>query len=378
MLKLGMLSPFAHAAGRRSTTENLVVIVEANGVVGLGEGVPRQHVTNETVETALAAMTRLDVAGLGEVLAAPTFEAAVQRVETLALAETLAAGEVTLAGAAACAVELAVLDAIVRRHRVSLVELPRALGLPPGAPRDRYPLMVTLDLDRDAAWLLARWPSAAPRQLKIKMGVDADRDVERARGIRAAVGPEVTISVDTNMAWSLDQACEMIARLAPFSIAWYEEPLARRAFADYAELRRRTSARVMLDESICSMRDLEAATGACDLVNVKLSKCGGMIPALRLAHAARDAGLGVQLGAMVGELGVLAAARRRIAAMTEHVALDAPALYRQSIVREDSGVDYLAMTCGDLPGPGLGVTPNEPVIERHTSARRIWSEAGWS
>jgi L-Ala-D/L-Glu epimerase len=132
----------------------------------------------------------------------------------------------------------------------------------------------------------------------------------------------------------------------------------------------------MLDESIATSADLVAAqrAGACDLINLKLSKAGGLIPCLRLAAAARMSGIGAQAGAMVGELGVLAAARRRFAAMVRDlVAVDAPALVRRSIVREDALVDYVTMTCGDLPGPGLGVTLHESNVERLAHARVTWT-----
>ena len=107
-------SPFEHAAGRRSEAESLVVLVETDdGVVGIGEGAPRVHVTGESLDDALEAVTRLDVRRLEPVFAAPTFGDGVRRVEALDLAASLAGGTaVRWQGAAACAVELAVLDAL--------------------------------------------------------------------------------------------------------------------------------------------------------------------------------------------------------------------------------------------------------------------------
>ena len=54
--------------------------------------------------------------------------------------------------------------------------------------------------------------------------------------------------------------------------------------------------------------------GACDLFNLRLSKCGGFIPSLRLAQFARAHGLGCQLGCQVGETAILSAAGRHFAA----------------------------------------------------------------
>ena len=71
----------------------------------------------------------------------------------------------------------------------------------------------------------------------------------------------------------------------------------------------------MLDESLCGMIDAERALagGWCDLFNLRLSKCGGFIPTLRLAEFARRNGLGYQLGCQVGETAILSAAGRHFA-----------------------------------------------------------------
>ena len=72
---------------------------------------------------------------------------------------------------------------------------------------------------------------------------------------------------------------------------------------------------IMLDESLCGMVDAEEAIagGLCDLFNIRLSKCGGFIPSLRLVQVARRHGLGCQLGCQVGETAILSAAGRHFA-----------------------------------------------------------------
>ncbi len=383
-VKMALPSPFAHAAGIRTEAENLVVLVETeDGVVGVGEGVPRSHVTGETLESAHAAVTTLDMTALQAVFEAATFAEAVRRVEALELTERLADGTtVRVAGAAACAVELAVLDALAKSRGISLAALAAALDLPHsllGQPGRTHALNVTLGLTREIAWVRAMWPDQLPRHFKLKVGGDPVRDVERIRALRAALGPDVVLSVDSNMAWSFDQAVETIAQLTAYDIAWYEEPLARQSFAECRELRRRTGTKLMLDESVCNPSDLLAAieAEACDLVNVKLSKCGGLIPSLRVAALAHQHGIAFQLGAMVGEMGVLAAAERQFATMVgELAAYDPPGLFRHSIVRGDLRVDHAAMTCSDLPGAGLGVSVNAAVVDRFTVRAASWQPAG--
>ena len=89
----------------------------------------------------------------------------------------------------------------------------------------------------------------------------------------------------------------------------------------------------MLDESLCGMADAEraAADGLCDLFNLRLSKCGGFIPSLRLAQFAARHGLGYQLGCQVGETAVLSAAGRHFATSVKDLR------YRRGVVRPAPG-----------------------------------------
>lgn len=62
------------------------------------------------------------------------------------------------------------------------------------------------------------------KQIKLKVGADLDDDVRRLRAARAAVGPNIKIAVDANQRWDVEQAIEWMKHLAPFDIAWIEEP----------------------------------------------------------------------------------------------------------------------------------------------------------
>ena len=149
-----------------------------------------------------------------------------------------------------------------------------------------------------------------------------------------------------------------------------------------AALRPRLGVPVMLDESLCSPGDAERAAdgGWCDLFNLRLSKCGGYLPCLRLAAFAAGRGIGVQLGCMVGETGVLSAAGRHFARSLAHGggaglrfvegSFDRH-LVREPLTREDLtfGRGGLAPT---LPGPGLGVTVDADAVERVTVRRVDW------
>ncbi|MDX6410383.1 MAG: L-fuconate dehydratase [Gaiellaceae bacterium] len=61
-------------------------------------------------------------------------------------------------------------------------------------------------------------------QIKLKVGSDIEEDVRRLRLAREAVGPDIRIAVDANQRWDVDQAIAWISQLAPFDLAWVEEP----------------------------------------------------------------------------------------------------------------------------------------------------------
>ena len=84
----------------------------------------------------------------------------------------------------------------------------------------------------------------------------------------------------------------------------------------------------MLDESLCGFPDAQAALArrTADLLNVRLSKCGGILPSLRIIGLAQRSGLGVQLGCHPGETALLSAAGRHVAGRTSPVSATSKAL----------------------------------------------------
>jgi muconate cycloisomerase len=287
--------------------------------------------------------------------------------------------------AAACAVELALLDALGHRFGLPLRALAEVLGLPPATrqePGQPRPVTLTLDFSREPE-MFARWSEGPPRHVKIKVGLGQEKDVARVRATREILGDSVGLAVDANMAWSLDEAVEMVRALERYNVLWYEEPLRQRALGDYRELRRRSGAKVMLDESLCDLDDAQAAIRgeACDLFNIRVSKCGGFLGSLRLAQLAHERGLGFQIGAQIGEMAILAAAGRQLAgAVRGMVAFEGSGVDRrfaEQITREVLAVDRQRWTFEDLPGAGLGITVDTAVLAAHSKRTATWSEGTW-
>jgi muconate cycloisomerase len=127
----------------------------------------------------------------------------------------------------------------------------------------------------------------------------------------------------------------------------------------------------MLDESLCSRIDAERAVeaGTCDLFNLRLSKCGGFIPSLRLAQFARRHSLGYQLGCQIGESALLSAAGRHFAASVADLHY-LEGSYDRHLVREALATQDLTFGRGGwapaLAGPGLGIALSPAALERAT------------
>jgi muconate cycloisomerase len=209
------------------------------------------------------------------------------------------------------------------------------------------------------------------RHLKVKVGIKGHNDVQRLRIIRRWAGPRMALRVDANEAWPAAEAGERMLALKPFGLSAVEQPVRHEETRCLRELRKQTGMPVMLDESLCSLQDAETAVAdeLCDLFNIRLSKCGGLIPSLRLVEFAKRHGLGYQLGCQIGETALLSAAGRHFACSVGGLhAVEGS--YDRHLVREALGQRDLTFGRGGwapaLTGPGLGIAIDEAALERVT------------
>ncbi len=371
-VRIPLRKPIRHASHTRTSTDNVVIrCVLADGTEGFGEGVPREYVTGETIDSCLELLRRSDLpAQLGP---CSQFEEAVALAERLRLAPVQGDDRACQGNAARCAVELALLDAYGKCFRRPVSAVTGLLAEELYQPREwvRYSgaIMSAQGFKaRLAAWMTRLYGF---RQVKVKVGIAGQDDVERLRIIRGRLGTKIDIRVDANEAWTPDEAAARIRALEPFGVSAVEQPVAHEHADALAEVRRQVGTRIMLDESLCGRVDAERAVarGTCDLFNLRLSKCGGFIPSLRLAQYARRHGLGCQLGCQVGETAILSAAGRHFAASVRDLCY-VEGSYDRHLVREALGTHDLTFGRGGwapaLPDPGLGVTIAPSALQRVT------------
>lgn len=362
-VRIPLRKPIVHASHARTESENVVMECRlTNGVVGYGEGVPRHYVTGETAESSVAILAETDWSQLDG--SAADVESALARIDQLELPAVPGDDRRCQSNAARCAVELALFDAFGKSLGMNVADmLSRASAFAEvleSRRSCRYSGAITNKptLRKEAISALKMRFNWFPH-VKVKVAAAGQDDPRRLKLFRRLLG-SIDIRIDANEAWSPAEAAERITELEPYRISSVEQPLRHEDFSHLPALRQSVHTPIMLDESLCSAIDAQRAiaAGACDLFNIRLSKCGGLLPSLRLALMARQAGLGYQLGCQIGETGILSAAGRAFACSVRDIRF-LEGSYDQYLVREWLTRQNLTFEwrgwAPRLTGPGLGI-----------------------
>jgi L-Ala-D/L-Glu epimerase len=210
------------------------------------------------------------------------------------------------------------------------------------------------------------------RQIKVKLGT-AD-DAARLQAVRKSIGDEVELRADANGAWQADEAIKQLQRLAPFKLQSIEQPVCADDLAGMKRVGEESGVAVMADESLVTLDQARRLIelGACDYFNLRLSKNGGISGSLAIAKLAQEAGIKIQVGAQVGETGILSAAGRTFAAHLPALAF-AEGSFGTWLLAEDVTFENVAFGLGGraplLKSRGLSVTVKEDVLERLATSR---------
>lgn len=337
-LHLPFRDPFRIARIEDSEAATTVLVeLELDGVVGLGEAYPVPYY-GETVETIEAVVPRL-AAALDELGPLPADIATMRR--WLDRSTQLMSESIGGHGGAKLGLDSALHDIAGK-----------ALGMPVwqliGTSATLPPTDYSLGIDEPAVVAeRARAVSHFPA-LKIKVGGAAD--IETLEAVRAVFdGP---LRVDANTGWQPEQALALMPELERLGVELVEQPFPARQISQLRWLQERSSLPILADESAVFEEDLVLLEGAVAGVVVKLAKCGGIGPALRMIRRARELGLKVMLGCMVeSSLGISAAAT--VASEVDWLDLDGNLLLADDPF---TGLDLDADCRWQLPQtPGLGV-----------------------
>ena len=299
---LPLSTPFGISRGTSETSESVVVALTHEGTTGYGAVTPSPYF-GETADSVAETLPDLleTVSEVGDPHAG-------QRIERLCHED--APGQ----PAARSAVGIAVADVAARDLGVPLY---RQWGLDPdGVPPTTY--TVGLDPPERMAEKARAAVEAGFGRLKLKLGSDDDR--ARFEAVREAV-PGAELRVDANAAWDADEAVEKAGWLKANEVTMLEQPVAADDIDGLARVTGVTTMAVCADEACRTATDVPRLADACNVVNIKLAKCGGPRAAQRLAHTADAHRLSTMLGCMVESNASLAAAVH-LAPLVDYADLD--------------------------------------------------------
>jgi L-Ala-D/L-Glu epimerase len=321
---------FTIARSSESVSRTVIVELEKDGVVGYGEASPSEFY-GHTPESVAQSLEK----------ARPALERADPRRFRPLLEELLE--EVDGDRAALCALDLAIHDWVGKRLGIPLHGL---LGLDPA----RMPLSsFTIGIDSVPKMVEKVREAAGFPILKVKLGTRDDVGVIRAL---RAVSP-ARFRVDANCAWTAAETTEKSKELAALGVEFIEQPLPPERLAEMEEVRAASALPLYADESAVVPEDLPHLAGRFDGIVVKLVKCGGILPALRMVEVARTLGLKVMYGCMI-ESSVSISGAAQIGPLADHLDLDGAILITNDPFE---GATNVAGRIALPHRPGLGVKP---------------------
>jgi L-alanine-DL-glutamate epimerase-like enolase superfamily enzyme len=288
---------FQHASASRSHGDAIIVaVITDQGISGFGEIQARAYVTGENND---------DI-----------WQRQAAEVATWLVGRSFSSGEdiyrqfqdqfgyeqkPALVGGFDCAV----LDAFELQHGLDWNEI--------FGPARRTPTTKCLTVGSDIAGIDLKGQARIARlggYSVVKLKVATMDDVARVRDLREWLGSGTAIRLDANGTLSLQLAIELLTACSEYDIESIEEPL-QKGLADHCEaiveLYAATRVPIVADESVCTVADVARVqrSGAYQIINIRVGKCGGISGTARVLEAARKAGYELVSGTMVGETSVL-------------------------------------------------------------------------
>ena len=344
-VSIPLKKPFKTALREVRSAEDIVVKVIADtGEVGFGNAPPTAVITGDSQDSIVAAIRDT----LGPKIVG-------MDVENLEGVMTTLDSAMLHNSSAKAALDIAVHDLFGKRFGLPLYKLF-------GGFRTSLETDLTISLNapeemvRDALEAVAEGYTA----LKLKVGNDPALDIARVRAIREAVGSGTKIRLDANQGWSAKEAVRIINRLEAdgLDIELIEQPVKAHDVAGLKYVTERVDTDIMADESAFGAFEVFQLLSqrACDLINIKLMKAGGLHNALKIAHFAETMGVQCMMGCMLeSKIGITAAASLAAGKkIINRADLDAAVLLAEDPVV--GGVTFCRNRLSVPEAPGLGIT----------------------
>lgn len=351
---------FRHASASRSQAANVIVAARGpGGVTGYGEGCPREYVTGETVSSAAAFIHEHKASIVREV----------RNMDELRVWTDAHRKEIDANPAAFCALETAVLDLLGKLERCPIEDL---LGVSRLAGAFRYSAVLG-----DAKLSVYERQAEQYRQMgfrdyKVKLSGDLDRDRSKLAAIARKGEKAPRVRLDANNLWQDPVVVSGYLKGLEADVFAIEEPLQAGDFQGCARIARESGVKIILDESLTRIEQLnEIDDPAAWIVNLRISKMGGIRRSLELAREAARRGVGLIVGAQVGETSILT--RAALTVMNEHhsALMAAEGAFGTLLLERDLSEPCLMFGAGgtlnaesalDSARPGLGLQIHDALL----------------
>jgi o-succinylbenzoate synthase len=346
ILKAPLKTPFITSLRRVDTLEDIVVIIECdNGSIGYGEGAPTPVITGETLGTMIAAIEHIKPFIIGMEL--DNFDIILNNIQRSILHNTTAKS----------ALEIAIYDLKAQAEELPLYKML-------GGSQTTFKTDITISMNEIEKMVSDSLHAAALGYdtLKIKIGDDPKKDIERITAIHNTLDNNIKLRLDANQGWTAQECVMLLHILEKKGIIaeFIEQPVKADDIEGLQYIKERVQTPLLADESIFSLKDAKRVLEmqAVDYLNIKLAKTAGISQALKLADLAKEFDTKCMIGCMLeGPISVaagvhLASAKADIITMLD---LDAIALLASHPIETNILFDESNIILSDDIGLGVSL-----------------------
>ena len=325
------------------SVENVFVELELNnGIKGLGSGSPAEFVTGENIDSC------------NSILKTETKEILDKRdIEDIELICDNLKNRWPRNPAARTAVDIALYDALSKLKGIPLVQLL-------GKSHESFYTSVTIGIKSitSAQKEAEEYVGRGFRILKVKTGSDVSFDIELIRKLREKVGKDVLIRVDANQGYHIKDLSRFFEETLNDNIEFIEQPLHSKHDIKMDNLPIEVRKICAADESLHNPKDAERLAHEpkkFGIYNIKLMKCGGINPSLKIASSADSAGIDLMWGCMDESIISISAALHAAMACkaTKYIDLDGSFDLAKDLVSGGFNLKDGKMYINDTPGIGV-------------------------
>ena len=334
-------TPFRIAIGEVTSMDTILLKIETDTeLFGYGEATPIPFVTGDNIESCMVVLEVFKKILVGE------------DASCIGRIHDLMSTAMVHNGAAKAAIDIALYDIASKKAGLPLYKYLGGYG-----NTVENDVTVGMDTPENMAIKALGFRNDGVTLIKVKLGESMKLDTERIKQIRKAIGNDITVRIDANQGWSVNEAIEMSYILKEYNVEFMEQPCKRWDFEGMALIRQKAVLPVIADESCQGAVDALKLVKlqACDAINIKLMKSDGIYGAAKINAIAEANGIYCMVGCM-GETRVgIAAGLHFVAANKNILTADLDSFHDMEKATIRGGFTFEGSHYTLSEEPGLGI-----------------------